>query len=357
MLLQALPKRSPVMSDNQKKNGPVTIFDVAREAAVSYSTVSRVLNQYEHVRESTRQRVLAAMDKLGYIANPQARSLAGGQSQIIGLLVHDLNSGYTGEIVHGIDDELTKNDYELMLYTTHRHKDKESSYVSMLTRGLVAGLLLVLPRAPEVYLHTLREQQFPHVFIDHQGLDSASPVIKATNWQGAYDATTYLIDLGHQHIGFITGHMEAGSAIDRLYAYKAALSDHNITVNNNLIVEGDFRQPTGYQTTKALLKCSPRPTAIFACNDAMAFGAIEAIREQGLGVPHDISVIGFDDILQSEFIHPPLTTVRQPLRQMGRVAAHTLLEHIKDPDRPTRHIELATHLIIRDSCKSPKESK
>lgn len=344
------------MSTDPKRNGQITIFDVAREAGVSYSTVSRVLNHHENVKDATRQRVLAAIRKLGYVANPQARSLAGGQSQIIGLLVHNLNSGYTGEIVHGIDDELAKNNYELMLYTTHRHKDKESSYVSMLTRGLAAGMLLVLPRAPEVYLHTLREQRFPHVFIDHQGVDSDSPVVKATNWQGAYDAAIYLIELGHRHIGFITGSMDTGSAIDRLDGYKAALADHNILVQDSLIYEGNYQQPVGYKAAITLLNHTPRPTAIFASNDAMAFGAIEAMRDQGINVPDDISVVGFDDILQAAFIHPPLTTVRQPLRQMGRVAAHTLLEHIKDPKRPTRRIELATQLIIRDSCKPPKET-
>lgn len=212
------------MKQKGKLSEDITIFDVAKEAGVSYSTVSRVLNNKEHVSPEKRERVLRAMAELGYVANVQARTLAGGRSHIVGLLVHGLDTSYIGEIMKGIDNELNNVNYDLMLYTTHRRKTKESAYVIKLTRNLVDGLLLVLPRNAEAYLETLRQRHFPHVLVDHQGLpDVDAPAVGATNWQGAYEATSYLIELGHHRIGFITGMMDTGCAQERLAGYKAAL--------------------------------------------------------------------------------------------------------------------------------------
>ena len=156
-----------------KKSNHVTIVDVAREANVSYTTVSRVLNNKGSVKPETRERVLMAMTRLGYVVDQRARSLAGGRSQLIGLLVHDVGTSYIGEIIRGIDAELAFAQYDFLLYTTHRRKMKESAYVTTLTRGMADGLLLVLPRNPGAYLETLRHLRFPHVLIDHRGGDSA----------------------------------------------------------------------------------------------------------------------------------------------------------------------------------------
>ena len=174
----------------------MTIIDVAREAGVSYTTVSRVINNKDNVKPETRERVLMAMTRLGYVVDQRARSLAGGRSQVIGLLVHDVGTSYIGEVIRGIDAELSSNQYDLLLYTTHRRKTKESAYVVTLTRGLADGLLLVLPRDPGAYLETLRLHRFPHVLIDHRGVDEETPAVAAANQQGAYSATTYLTELG-----------------------------------------------------------------------------------------------------------------------------------------------------------------
>jgi LacI family transcriptional regulator len=330
----------------------VTIVDVAREASVSYSTVSRVINN-KSVTADKRERVLRAMAELGYVANLQARSLAGGKSNIIGLLVHSLTVEYFGEIARGVDDELASVHYDLMLYTTHRRKGRESAYVTKLTRQLVDGLLLVLPRNAEAYLETLRYRRFPHVLIDHQGLGGVDvPSVGATNWQGAYDATRYLIDLGHRRIGFITGDMTLGCARDRLKGYQDALRDAGLPTNPTLVREGDFLQPQAFQCANELLDLPEPPTAIFASNDVSAFGAMDAARERGLRIPASISVIGFDDTPQAAQSHPMLTTVRQPLTEMGRVAAKLLLAYVADPDLPAQRIELPTELILRQSCQA-----
>src|SRR6476660_6538398 len=245
-------------------DGAVTIFDVAREAGVSTGTVSRVLNDRHHVKPETREAVLRAMDKLGFVANQQARSLAGAPSRVIGLLLHTLSVSYMGEIVRGIDAELEIANYDLLLYTTHRRKLKEAAYVGAITRGMADGLLLILPRNPSAYLPVLQAHSFPYLLIDHQGNGDYERSVGATNWQGAYDGTRYLIALGHRRIGFVTGAMELGCSVDRLAGYHQALADHGIPADPALVAGGDFTEPTGSAAAQALLAAPNPPTAIFA---------------------------------------------------------------------------------------------
>ena len=343
-----------MVSNSRRATHKITIFDVASDAGVSYATVSRVINNDPHVKPETRQRIVDTMVRMGFVVNRQARSLASGRSQMIGLLVPDLETGYIGEIIRGIDTELEISQYDVMLYTTHRRETKEANYVTSLVQGMVDGLLLVLPRNPGLFLDFLRQRRFPHVLIDHQGIDEKGPAVGATNWQGAYTATEYLIKLGHHRIGLITGWMDLGCARDRLAGYQSALRTHHIPVEPDLIFEGDFHQPAGYEGASAFLKLPVPPTAIFASNDVMAMGAIEAVRVHGFRIPEDISILGFDDIPQVATLHPGLTTVRQPLEQMGRVAAQMLLDFLKDPQKKTQRLELPTELIVRDSCREPK---
>lgn len=338
-------------SNPQKKRRDITIMDVARVSGVSSATVSRVLSGYEFVRETTRSRVMEAVEHLGYVANLQARSLAGGRSQIIGLLVPNLDNGYVGTITGGIDRELARVNYDVMLYTSHRHPGKESLYVSAIANGLTEGLLLIAPLVPATYLDALREQNFPYVLIDQTDAAENSNVVEATNWQGAYDATHYLIELGHTRIAFIAGTSAVRSAVDRLEGYKAALADSDIHFREEWVMEGDYQQQTGYTATKTLLQSlDTPPTAIFASNDLSAFGAMDAARECGLRIPDDISIIGFDDVPQASFVYPKLTTVRQPLEQMGQVAVRMLLAQIESQSCPPQRVTLTTQLIIRDSC-------
>jgi len=334
-----------------KKRSGVTISDVARASGVSLATVSRVLSGYEFVSESTRNRVMEVVLRLGFVANMQARSLAGGRSQIIALIVPNLDNSYVGTIMQGIDRELVLANYDLMLYTSHWHRDNESFYVNVLARGLPEGLLLVAPLVPGTYLGELRERNIPYVLIDQADATESSCVVDATNWQGAYEATRYLSQLGHTRIVFITGALNVQSAVDRLAGYKAALVGSDILIRDELIIEGDYQQQTGYRNAKSLLLgVLPPPTAIFASNDISAFGAMEAARECGLRIPDDISIIGFDDIPQASIVYPKLTTVRQPLEQMGQVAVKMLLEQIKDKSHPPQRVTLQTQLVIRDSC-------
>jgi LacI family transcriptional regulator len=356
-VLETFPGLMPNLSTKRSrtKDHQVTIVDVAKEAGVSLTTTSRAINNEAHVRPEKRERVLRAMARLGYTVNLQARSLRGGRSHMIGLVVRDVGTGYAGEIVRGIDLELAESKYDMMLYTTHRRKTQESTYVTMLSRGMADGLLLILPRHPEEYLKVLRQRHFPYVLIDHQGIDNRGPAVGATNWQGAFDATKYLVELGHRRIGFITGAMDLGCAVERLAGYQAALKQFGIPDDPALVHKGDFFQISGYATAHELLSLSAPPTAIFASNDVMAFGVMEAVRDHHLRIPEDISIIGFDDVPQATQVHPPLTTVRQPLEQMGHAAARLLLEIIQDHDRPPQRIELPTELAIRATTQKPRD--
>ncbi len=337
------------------KLGNVTIIDVAHEAGVSYSTVSRVINNYVHVKPETREKVLGAMTRLGYVVNQQARSLRGGRSQVVGLLVPDVGNSYVGDVIRGVDAELAANRYDLMLYTTHRQKTKESIYVATITRGLADGLLLLLPTNVEGYMNSLQQQQIPHVLIDYQAVDHKyTSTVQCTNFEGAYEATSYLIDLGHRRIAYIIGLQEMQCSVDRLAGYRTALEDHGIEYDMELVHAGDFFRPEGYEAARRFLALNQPPTAIFAANDLSAFGVMEAVRNCGLSMPDQISLIGFDDVLEAQQVHPSLTTVRQPLEEMGRVAARILLKRLNNPDLPGERVELLTELVIRNSCAPPR---
>ncbi|MEX2160470.1 MAG: LacI family DNA-binding transcriptional regulator [Anaerolineales bacterium] len=339
----------------KEKPPKVTIVEVAERAGVSLGTVSRVLNNDIHVAPDTRERVVSVVRELGYVANRQARGLKGSKTNTIGILVPDLGTGYIGEIMHGVDAELALHQLDLMLFTTHRAATKEANYVANMVRGMVDGLLVVLPRNPADYVGTLSRRNFPFVLIDHQGTGSPCPSVGAMNWQGAYNATEHLIKLGHTRIGFITGSMDLGAAIERLGGYKAALKTYHVTEDPQLIYKGSFFQPEGYAGACALLDIEPPPTAIFASNDVMAMGAMDAVRSRGLRVPEDISILGFDDIPQAAVVRPALTTVRQPLREMGGLAAQMLIDKLKNPTTELGRTELPTELIVRASISPPKD--
>jgi LacI family transcriptional regulator len=330
----------------------VTIIDVAKEASVSFATVSRVVNGKGYVSPPTRERVISAMARTGYVVNRHARGLAGGRYQVVGLLVPDLDTSYIGEILRGIDEELAAASYDLMLYTTHRRKTRESIFASSITQGMTDGLLMVLPSDPNAYIESIRRRGFPYVMIDHGGSGDQGPVVGATNLAGAAEATNYLIGLGHRRIGFITGNMEMGCSQDRLDGYRNALTAAGLPVDPELIRVGDFHQPLGFQRTTELLALPDPPTAIFASNDLTAFGVMDAARDAGLRIPDDLSVVGFDDIPSATHSAPPLTTVCQPLKEMGRRATQILLSQINAIDANVSRIEMPTELKIRSTCRA-----
>lgn len=342
------------MSSKPKRNKPkstVTIMDVAAHAGVSYSTVSRVVNDYEFVKADTREKVQNAMAELGYVANLKARSLAGGRSNMIGLLVFDLENSYFTEVVRGIDAEVSRIHYDMVISTTHQRLDREQAYVTQLASGMVDGLIIMLPQNIDSWLEPLRQRQTPYVLIDHESGLGQGHVIRTTNRRGARQATDYLLDLGHRRIGLVTGTPTVQSGRERIEGFEQAFAGRNLSIDSDLIVQGDFDQASGYVAALQLLQYRTPPTAIFALNDAMAIGVLEAAEKVGLTVPDDLSIIGFDDIPEASYIRPQLTTVRQPQREIGRTATRLLVDLIEqNEERPgLETITLETELIIRKS--------
>lgn len=338
---------------DRRPSEPVTIYEVAREAGVSTATVSRVVNDRQHVREATRLRVEAAMRDLGYVANRQARGLAGGRSRVIGLLVYELGSSYFNQLIRGIDAATAQIGYDLMLYTTHARREMEAQHAAELASGPADGLIFVLAVEIDSYVDRLRRQRVPFVLLDHDRDVPDSTFVTAANRRGAKEAIEHLINLGHRRIGFITGTPGTSSARERLAGYRDALRDARIAYEPLLVVEGDFLEIRGFQATRELLALERRPTAIFTSADTAAFGAIKAARAAGLDVPRDVSIVGFDDIPEASLVMPPLTTVRQPLQEMGATAVRLLRRLMDEPDATPRRTELLTELIVRESSGPP----
>lgn len=325
--------------------GSVTIFDVAAEAGVSTATVSRVANGHPNIKPATRKRVQDAMDRLGYIANLRARGLAGGKTQVVGLLVDDLESSYIAQVAKSVDSTLSDAGYDLMVGTLHMRADR-TRYVHSLLNGLVEGLIVLLSPGFESILDDIEERGFPMVLIDHAPKPDV-PVINTTNTTGTTDAVEHLVGLGHRRIAFVTGLLDVRSARLRLQAYEASLASLGIARDDELIEQGDFLPDSGYRAAQSLLSLAEPPTAIIASSDAEALGVLRAARELGVDVPGDLSVVGFDDIPEARYVDPGLTTVRQPMGKMGQTAARMLLDAIQD-DQPTEaSVEIPTELMVR----------
>jgi LacI family transcriptional regulator len=337
-------------------NVKVTISDVAGVAHVSKMSVSRVLNGQPGVSAETRLRILQAIETTGYVASPTPREVR-RTFNIVGLILPEITSAYMGEVMRGVSLAAARLNYSLLLYTQSHsdHERRTAYYASVLNRSLANGVLLVVPHDYEMLVSAFTQHNLPYVLIDHHRNTDNEPAITATNRKGVLDAMRHLMALGHKRIGFITGRMEMGCARDRLTGYRDALAEVGLPFDPDLVREGDFMQPTGFLEARTLLQLDSPPTAIFASNDLMAFGAMDAIKDSALRVGDDVSVVGFDDIPMASQVHPPLTTVRQPMAQMGENALDLLVTLIEDRTPISLRRELATELIVREStARAPK---
>jgi LacI family transcriptional regulator len=342
------PKSKPGSNSN------VTLAQVAEAAKVSKMTVSRAINGQPGVSEETRQHIIETINRMGYVANTAARILR-GQSRVLGLVVPGLTSSYMGAVISGIAQATDALDYGLMLYTQVGHSDIERSayYASLLSNGLTDGVVLIVPYDYELLVNALKERGIQYVIVDHHSQTENEPAVIASNRRGVVDAMRHLLALGHRRIGFITGRMSIGCSQDRLQGYKDALSEVGLPYETELVLEGDFERQTGFVQAQRLLESKIPPTAIFASNDDMAFGVMDAVKEAGLRVGSDISVVGFDDSPAAKEVYPKLTTVRQPMAEMGKVAVELLVGMIEGKSTVSSRRELPTELIVRDSTERP----
>jgi len=332
-----------------------TMRDVARRAGVAVSTVSHVINETRFVRQETRARVLAAIEELGYQRNSVARSLRRKKTHTIGLVIPDNANPFFAEVARGIEDVSYAHDYSVILCNSDRDLRKELSYVNILVEKQVDGIILVSAGVSTEHIVALQERQKPVVVVDREIPDVNVDSVLTDNWGGGYEAVCYLIDFGHRRIGCISGPSELAPSAERVGGYKAALSNNGLEWEDNLIVRGDFQSASGYHAIEVLLSLPEPPTAIFACNDLMAIGAMARAIELGYRIPEDLSVIGFDDIALASFANPRLTTVVQPKYQMGTLAAEILLQRIGNRSFATRREVLSTELVVRNSTGQCKD--
>ncbi len=329
---------------------------IAQEAGVSTTTVSKVLNQLPGVGAETRARIQQMIERHDYVQNYAARNLRKGQSGLIDLVIMRLEGGYDLGIMHGIQDALAESEHRLVVFATNENETRERLWLRRLPDQSTDGVLLLLPYEQIGIANTLVAQNMPFVAIGDRNETKAAdfPTIGSTIWLGGYTAIEYLIALGHRRIGIITGPLHLMTSRARLAGYREALERAAITVDPALICEGTYLLGDGVQQTHALLDQLDPPTAIFAGNDAQATGVYQALYKRGIHIPDEISVIGFDDVMYTAQMSPPLTTIHQPLAEMGKMAANMLLRLIAGQQLESNHVELSTSLVVRESCAPPR---
>jgi len=339
--------------DNHGKRA--TIRGVASAAGVSIATVSRVLNGRPDVAPETREAVLRAVREQGFSTNRNARALSGGRTGLIGVTLPMIEAAYFGSILSGTSEALYEQDMRVVLCPTLHQHDREVTLLDRLVRGTTDGAVLMLPEESSAELRALQDQGFPFVVVDPRvTLEEGIPVVSAAHAAGARAATEHLLQLGHRRIGAITGPRAWLASTERLNGYHGALGSAGVSPDPALVAESDFRTgPVTEAAAGAMLDLPDPPTAIFAFNDNAAVSVVHVARARGLRIPEDLSVVGFDDSEQAAIVTPPLTTVRQPLAELGRMAVSLLLRVLENQRHDALRIELATKLVVRESTAAP----
>jgi LacI family transcriptional regulator, galactose operon repressor len=326
---------------------PTTIRDIARLSGVSIATVSRVLNDRPDVSAETREAVLEVVRRLGFSTNRSARALSAGRTGLVGVTLPIVHAPYFSFILAGAAEGLYEQDMRAILCPTLHQHEREVTLLDRLMHGTTDGAILLLPEETSEELTLLQQQRFPFVVVDPRvQLEEGIPSVTAAHASGAKRATEHLLALGHRRIAAITGPSGWVATEERLAA-AAVIPDPALEMTSNWMISG------GYEAGSALLELPDPPTAIFAFNDNLAIGAMRAARARGLRVPEDISIVGFDDTEEAAIVTPALTTVRQPLAEMGRMAVSLLVRLLDKQRVEALRVELATRLVVRESTAAP----
>jgi len=333
-----------------------TILDVAKLAGVSSTTVSHFINGTRFVSNESREKVEKAIADLGYRPNSLARGLRRGESKTIGLIVPDNSNPFFAEILRSIENIGYSNGYSVILCNSDGDIQKEIAYTELLFTKQVDGIVFITTNNSCEHLQQLIDAGIPIIVVDRDIPLKGTDVLLVDNFQGGYEATRYLIGLGHRRIACITGPSRLTPSADRVNGYKKSLSDAGIDAKPDWVVGGDFQFQGGENGIEKILHLDPRPSAVFACNDMMALGVLRGLRKVHLSVPQDISLIGFDDIAMTSVVSPSLTSVAQPIQKISELAFELLINHIqkKKGVPEEKRIVLPTQIIIRESCQAYK---
>jgi LacI family transcriptional regulator len=345
----------PVKVTGIKPGRNATINDIARLASVSKKTVSRVINQSPLVQEATRARIQAVIDKFGYVPDPQARGLAFRKSFLIGLVYDNPNAQYIVNCMEGALEAVRNTEYEVVVHPCDRKKpDFIAGVRRFVERQKLRGVILMPPISENDELtRALSAADCAYVRISYTQIDEPARMVISNDRLAVAEVANYLVSLGHKRIGYIAGPSGFRSAIERQAGFREALAARQIALPDELIVEGGYTYESGVAGGEKLLALEPRPTAIFASNDEMAAGVYRVANKLGLSIPGDLSIVGFDDGPLAARLLPSLTTIKLPIRELGRIAANKILHPETAGGTHAMVTPLEPHLVIRDSCQPP----
>jgi LacI family transcriptional regulator len=334
--------------------GAVTLKDLAAELGLSITTVSRALAGYSDVAEATRRRVLQVAEEMGYVPDVTARRLQKGRTDTIGFVIPTsgprFSDPYFSELLAGIGNEAARHNFDLLVSTRPPDTPEEqAAYRRMVESRLVEGLLVVRTRVRDRRITYLAKTGFPFVAFGRSDLEIDFPYVDEDGFRGLELVAQHLIDLGHRRLACIAAPLDLMFCTYRLAGLKAALERSGLFLQPECCIVGDLTQRGGFGAMDGLLELSPPPTAVIVCNDLMALGAISAAQKRGLVVGRDIAVTGFDDIPLAEHSHPPLTTVRQPIYDIGRRICDMLIRLIQGEELTEHHVLLQPELVVRES--------
>ncbi len=333
---------------------PITIADVAARARVSKTTVSRVLNGKGELDASTAERVRRVIEEMGYVPSSRAVGLARGRTRVVGMLVPSLTWPWIGEVLQGAVDVLETERYGLLLFTCNRGAESMLQFGTQVSAKSFDGLLVIEPEGTLDYISTLHARGLPVVLIDDRGQDPGQlPSVVTTNRNGAATAARHLVELGRHKPLVIAGPERFGCTQQRLEGFSSVFADAGHPIPAERVLPGDFTIGCGFAAVQRALADGIAFDAVFAHNDLSATGAMQAVLDTGRRIPQDVAVVGFDDIPMAAHTRPPLTTVHQPLREMGESAARTLLAHFDGTPLPDSPTVIPTTLTTRGSTAGP----
>ncbi len=337
------------------KKRKATIKDVASLSGVSTATVSHVLNGTKNISAKVQEQVYRAIDQLQYQPNNIAKSLRVQKTRTIGVMISDITNPFFSLVVKAIENEFALYKYNVLLCNTDQNSAKEKMYLDILLGKRVDGLIVSSASGEGEHFQNLNGVDIPVVFLNRYPDKVYSASIVTDNFKGAYMATAHLIDHGYSSIAVIAGPQNIMTGRDRLSGYTKALEDHGLPYREQWVVIGDFEIESGYKAMETLLRSDPKPQAVFVSNNQMTLGAYKYLKENGVAIPRDLAVVGYDDAVWGTVVEPPLTTIRQPSEELGKCAAKHIMDYINGEKTIEKGITyLEPELILRQSCGCPK---
>ncbi len=331
-----------------------TAKDVAAYAGVSTATVARVVGGYGYVSEETRRRVLEAVRALNYHPNAIARSMVKGSTNTIGLVVSDTANPFYPDVIRGVEDVCHRAGYNVILCNSDEDVEKEQRYLRVLMAKQIDGLIMTTTSDGVSYLLDITQRKIPVVMLDRAPKGSGFDSVTVDNRGGAYEAVQHLIKLGHRRIGVITAPTRIWTSNERLEGYKMALKEHGIPIQSELIYQDDRKEEGGYRGAMRLMGIDNPPTALFTTNNLRTVGALRYLKERGVNIPKQLSIIGFDDQSWMGLLDPPLTVVAQPAYFLGTSAGELLVQRLQGKaPMEEQVVVMKASLVVRKSCAPP----